>query len=92
MIGAIISDVISSAYEFWPAEDKVFLLWNKNTEFIDDTVMTIAVGRAILRYRNGEADFAKACTEEMQKLGRKYPHAGYGHGFRVVGERISGAI
>lgn len=83
MIGAIIGDVIGSTYEFWPPESKNFSLWNKSTGFTDDTVMTVAVGRAILRYRTGEADFAQVCTEEMQKLGRKYPRAGYGHGFRV---------
>lgn len=83
MIGAIIGDVIGSAYEFWSPEGKNFPLWNKSTSYTDDTVMTIAVGRAVLRYRKGAADFAQACIEEMQALGRKYPRAGYGHGFRV---------
>lgn len=83
MIGAIIGDVIGSTYEFWPPESKDFPLWNKSTSYTDDSVMTIAVGRAILRYRKGDTDFAKVCTEEMQLLGRKYPRAGYGHGFRV---------
>lgn len=83
MIGAIIGDVIGSTFEFWPPASKDFPLWNKSTSYTDDSVMTIAIGRAVLRYRKYGEDFRTACIEEMQKLGRKYPRAGYGHGFRV---------
>lgn len=83
MIGAIIGDIIGSTYEFWPPENKDFPFWNKSTSFTDDTVMTIAIGRAVLRYRKNGDDFGAACIEEMQALGRKYPNAGYGHGFQT---------
>lgn len=83
MIGAIIGDVIGSTYEFWPPSGKDFSLWNKSTSYTDDSVMTIAIGRAVLRYRKYGDDFRKACIEEMQKLGREYPRAGYGFGFRA---------
>lgn len=83
MIGAIIGDVIGSSFEFWPPSNKDFPLWNKSTSYTDDSVMTIAIGRAVLRHRKSKDDFRTACIEEMQKLGRKYPRAGYGHGFRV---------
>lgn len=83
MIGAIIGDVIGSTFEFYPPENKNFPLWNKSTSFTDDTVMTIAVGRAILRYLRGNIDFREACIDEMRALGRMYPRAGYGFGFRV---------
>lgn len=83
MIGAIIGDVIGSTFEFWPPSGKDFPLWNKSTSYTDDSVMTIAIGRAVLRYRKYGDDFRTACIEEMQKLGRKYPRAGYGFGFRV---------
>ena len=83
MIGAIIGDVIGSTFEFWPPENKNFPLWNKSTSYTDDTVMTIAVGRAVIQHRTENVEFAQACIKHMQALGRKYPRAGYGHGFRV---------
>lgn len=89
MICAIIGDVIGSNFEFWPPSSKDFPLWNKNTSYTDDSVMTIAVGRAVLRYRKHGDNFRQACIEEMQSLGRKYPRAGYGRGFHVWLEKES---
>lgn len=83
MIGAIIGDVIGSTFEFWPPANKNFPLWNKSSSYTDDSVMTIAIGRAVLRYCKDGDNFRNACIEEMQNLGRKYPRAGYGFGFRV---------
>ena len=83
MIGAIIGDIIGSPYEFWPVRNKNFPLWSVNSSFTDDSVMTIAVGRALIRYRKERAELTAALIEEMQALGKKYPYAGYGSGFRV---------
>jgi len=83
MIGAIIGDVIGSTFEFSPPSNKYFPLWNKSSSYTDDSVMTIAIGRAVLRYCKDGDDFRYACIEEMQNLGRKYPFAGYGFGFRI---------
>jgi len=83
MIGAIIGDIIGSPYEFVPIHTKHFPLIGSNCFFTDDTVMTIAVGRALLRYHKEGTDLQRLFVEEMQALGRKYPRAGYGSGFKV---------
>ena len=83
MIGAIIGDVIGSVYEFCPIKSKAFPLWSSGTTFTDDSVMTVAVGRAIIRHKIQRDDLTTALVEEMQRLGRQYPLAGYGGGFRI---------
>jgi len=83
MLGAIIGDIIGSPYEFDINNIKTteFPLFGKNTEFTDDTIMTIAVAEGLM---NGYGDREKTKTEivkSMQTLGRKYPNAGYGINF-----------
>ena len=74
MIGAIAGDIIGSVYEHDPIKTKDFPLFHPRCCFTDDTVLTIAVAKAILSDRN----YLKAVRE----LGRRYPHAGYGGAFR----------
>jgi ADP-ribosylglycohydrolase len=73
MIGAIIGDVIGSAYEWNNVKSKEFPLFSHTTDFTDDTVMTIATADKIL---NG-----KTYLEVFKKYGRAYPDAGYGGNF-----------
>lgn len=73
MIGAIAGDIIGSVYERHPIKTKDFPLFHPQCCFTDDTVLTIAVAKAILEDRN----YLKAVWE----TGRKYPRAGYGGAF-----------
>ena len=73
MIGAIAGDIIGSVYEYDPIKTKDFPLFHPKCRFTDDTVLTIAIAKAILDDRN----YVKAVRE----MGRKYPHAGYGGSF-----------
>lgn len=78
MLGAIIGDIIGSIYEFRNIKTKNFELFGKHCIFTDDTVMTLAVAKAIL---NCDGDYSKLEDETvdcMRKLGGKYPDAGYG--------------
>ena len=72
MIGAILGDMIGSPYEFdfnnYKAKD--FPLFGRRSEFTDDTVMTLAVAKALLAQR-------------MRAFGKAFPHAGYGGRFRL---------
>lgn len=72
--GAILGDILGSTYEFGRPKDlgwvNVPLLDEKTAHFTDDTVMTLAVKKAIIEGR----DF----TDTMVELGRKYPDRGYG--------------
>jgi ADP-ribosylglycohydrolase len=73
MIGSIAGDIIGSVYEHSPIKTKDFPLFRPECRFTDDTVLTVAVAKAILE----DGDYFKAVWE----LGRKYPHAGYGGSF-----------
>jgi len=73
MIGAIAGDIIGSVYEFDPIKTKDFELFQLRCRFTDDSVLTMAIARAIM----SDGDYRKALWE----LGREYPHAGYGASF-----------
>ena len=73
MIGAIAGDIIGSVYEHDPIKTKDFPLFHPLCRFTDDTVLTIAIAKAILDDRN--------YVKEVRDIGRKYPHAGYGGSF-----------
>ena len=74
MKGAIIGDIIGSAYEFHNIDTKDFPLFNRYTKFTDDTVMTCAVAKALL-----ESD--RDISDVFHEVGRKYPCCGYGAKF-----------
>jgi type I restriction enzyme M protein len=76
MVGAIIGDIVGSIYEFDNIKTKEFELFDKECNFTDDTVMTLAVGKAIHDYKGG--DFKKHLIETMHEVGNEYPDCGYG--------------
>ena len=73
MLGAIAGDIIGSVYEGFPIKTKDFPLFHQYCRFTDDSVLTIAVAKAILE----DGDYLKAILE----IGRRYPNAGYGGTF-----------
>lgn len=91
MIGAIIGDIVGSRFEFSPHKDKEFALFAEECRVTDDTIMTLAVAKAIMETEKktplpigGEIDMEYECLLEentvywLQKLGRKYPDCGFG--------------
>ncbi|MBR5896888.1 MAG: ADP-ribosylglycohydrolase family protein, partial [Lachnospiraceae bacterium] len=84
MLGAILGDIVGSPYEFDRGDKRkdfgpLFIL---QSEFTDDSVMTIAVAEALLdTLGKGREERMDAVTRSMQKWGRKYPNAGYGDRF-----------
>ena len=84
MYGAILGDIVGSSYEFDynNYKGKDFPLFSQRSEFTDDTVMTLAVTRALLDTRGQDDITIKAAlVREMQRLGRAYPDKGYGARF-----------
>jgi len=82
MIGAIVGDIAGSRFERHNIKSKDFALFDNNCRPTDDSIMTLAVAKAILSCGpdfSGLADKAVIC---MQELGRLYPRAGYGGNFR----------
>ena len=85
MYGAIIGDVVGSIYEFDNHRSKDFTLFTEKCFFTDDTVMTLAVANALLKYDRVTNDnveaFKKTLVNEMHELGNSYIFAGYGGRF-----------
>ena len=50
MYGAIIGDVVGSTCEFAGRKTKNFPLFPGGSDFTDDTIMTIAVAKALIRF------------------------------------------
>ncbi len=81
MLGAAIGDIAGSRFEFANYRKKDFVIFSRKSFFTDDTVMTLAVAKAIL---NCDGDFSNLSSEAvrcMQELGRPYPECGYGGRF-----------
>ena len=82
MIGAIVGDVAGSRFEFANHRSKEFELLADECFATDDTVMTLAVARALLECKEDRSDLSQKAVQCMQATGRRYPHAGYGGYFR----------
>ena len=86
MIGAVIGDIAGSVYEWNNIKTKEFTIfgWHggKRCHFTDDTVMTMAVAKAVLVSRDDRSDLSENAAMYLQLLARSYPGAGYGRRFR----------
>ena len=96
MIGAIIGDIVGSRFEFNNNRSKNFELFTNECNVTDDSIMTIAVAKAImetekrikplLNERGNNDEYNKLLEsmtiKYMQEIGRKYPYCGYGGMFR----------
>lgn len=79
MLGAIIGDIVGSTREWRNIKTEDFELVPKGSRFTDDTVMTLAVAEWLMTDPEHKPETLVAC---MQRLGRRYPNAGYGGMFR----------
>ena len=84
MYGAILGDMIGAPFEFDRGKKtKDFPLFCSESQFTDDTVMTLAVAEALLdSEEHPEEDVRLALICSMRKWGTAYPDAGYGGRFR----------
>jgi ADP-ribosylglycohydrolase len=73
MIGAIAGDIIGSVYERGRIKRKDFPLFDPRCAFTDDSVLTVAIAKAILE--------GQGYREAILEVGRRYPYAGYGGAF-----------
>lgn len=85
MIGAIIGDIIGSVYEFDRIKTKNFVFFEdyhgEKCEFTDDSVMTLAVAKALLQADGDASALSRYAVKAMQELGRKYPYCSWGTRF-----------
>lgn len=82
MYGAIIGDVVGSTYEFAKRKTKNFSLFPGGSDFTDDTIMTIAVAKALMRTVETDRPFDEVLVKTMRELGEEYPHPKGGYGIR----------
>jgi len=76
MLGAIIGDIIGSRFEFNNHRSKDFDLFAKGCFATDDSLMTLAVAKAILSCGGGWDKLGDQTVKYMQEIGRKYPNCG----------------
>ena len=75
MYGAILGDIIGSPFEFDRGDKtKKFDLFSKGCGFTDDSVMTIAIGEALLAVGTEATgkEIEVAVAANMQDWGRRY--------------------
>lgn len=81
MLGAIIGDIVGSRFERRNYKGTDFELFTDDCHFTDDTVMTVAVAKALLESDGDWDTLDTNAVKYMQKFGRKYPNCGYGQMF-----------
>jgi len=73
MLGAMIGDIVGSVYEWNNIKTTDFELFKTECTFTDDTVLTAATAKALMR--------GLSYTDVYQDFGRRYEGRGYGGNF-----------
>ncbi|MDR0287868.1 MAG: N-6 DNA methylase [Clostridiales bacterium] len=82
MLGAIIGDIVGSRFERNNIKIKDFDFFTYKCELTDDSVMTLAVAKAILEADTDINKLGNLTVKYMREIGRKYPDSGYGGMFQ----------
>ncbi|MDR1941377.1 MAG: ADP-ribosylglycohydrolase family protein, partial [Endomicrobium sp.] len=81
MLGAIIGDIAGSRFEFNNIHTKEFELFAGNCFFTDDSVMSLAIAKAIIESKGNYVHLGDTAAKYMQSIGQNYPNCGYGGSF-----------
>lgn len=81
MIGAIIGDIAGSRFERVNCRSKDFRIFHEKSHPTDDSVMSLAIAKAILECNGDYSNLSSRAVSCMQELGRIYKNAGYGGTF-----------
>jgi len=81
MIGAIIGDIVGSRFEWNNHRSKVFELFTPECFATDDSIMTLAIAKALMESREDWSDLGQQAVRCMQEVGRPYPDCGFGGSF-----------
>ena len=77
MLGAIIGDIVGSRFEWNNLRKKEFEFLSDKCFFTDDSVMTVAIAKALLESKK-DSDLSSNTIKYMRLFGMRYPDAGYG--------------
>ncbi len=86
--GALIGDMVGSVYEWHNIKTKEFPFWDKGCFATDDSIMTLAVVKALSDAVEGgtfdtktDSEWVMAFQTAMREVGKPYPNCGYGGRF-----------
>lgn len=82
MLGAIIGDTVGSRFEWHNHRSKEFDFLTYKCELTDDSIITLAIAKAVLKSEGDINKLPNLAVRYMQQLGHLYPDAGYGGAFR----------
>ena len=82
MLGAIIGDIVGSRFEWNNNKSKQFDLLTYKCSVTDDSIMTLAIAKALLESKSDYSDLSENAVKYMQNIGQHYPNCGYGRHFR----------
>ncbi len=81
MIGAIVGDIVGSRFEWNNYRGKDFELFTLECRPTDDSIMTLAIAKAIVSCGGDYSSLGEKAVYWMRAIGRKYPRCGYGGRF-----------
>lgn len=81
MLGAIIGDVVGSRFEWNNIKTKEFTFFTDQCFVTDDSIMTLALAKAVLESDSAFQNVSQKAVTWMQTIGRNYPDCGYGSAF-----------
>lgn len=82
MLGAIIGDIVGSRFEWNNNRNKQFDFLTYKCSVTDDSIMSLAIAKALLESTSDYSDLSENAVKLMQGIGRHYPDCGYGGRFR----------
>lgn len=82
MLGAIIGDIVGSRFERNNNRSKQFEFLTYKCNVTDDSIMSLAIAKALLESKEDYRDLSENAVKFMQGIGRHYPNCGYGARFR----------
>lgn len=81
MLGAIIGDIVGSRFEWDNNKSKEFDFLTYKCSVTDDSIMSLAIAKALLESKPDRSDLSEHAVRCMQDIGRHYPNCGYGGRF-----------
>lgn len=79
--GAIIGDIVGSRFEHNNCKDKNFTFFRTGCRATDDSVMTLAVAKALIESERKYENLNVLAINNMVEVGRKYQQCGFGRTF-----------
>lgn len=83
MLGAIIGDIVGSRFEFIEEDNrgKNFILFTRGCRPTDDTLMTVAVAKALFLCKGDYTSLADKTINCMRNIAKAHPNTGWGEKF-----------